>query len=175
MIFRPAHDREKWISEPVTPEEERSGLHATTLQLLGRGVMIMGRSGAGKTELALTLIERAASRGEEAFLVADDRTLLHREGDRLLASVPTALAGGVEIRGAGLFRIPYRVATPLDLVVLLVNGDEAERYPGKERWIFEEVSLPRLLLPALSANGDSNALSRAIEAFLFFERWPSAE
>ncbi len=156
----------------MTPEEEKSGLHATTLQVQGRGVMIMGRSGAGKTELALTLVERALLRGEAASLVADDRTLLHVESGRLIASVPAALAGGVEIRGAGLFKVPFVESAPLYLVVRLVDRDEAERYPSDETWGFEGVSLPRLLLPALSSNGDSNALSRAIEATLFYEKWP---
>ncbi|ERM02880.1 ATP-binding protein [Brucella intermedia 229E] len=159
----------------MTPEEEKSGLHATTLQVRGgRGVMILGRSGAGKTELALTLVERALLRGEAASLVADDRTLLHLEDGRLVASVPAALAGGVEIRGAGgLFKVAFVEAAPLYLVVRLVDRDEAERYPSGETWEFEGVSLPRLLLPALSSNGDSNALSRAIEASLFYEKWPS--
>ncbi|WP_139974705.1 MULTISPECIES: HPr kinase/phosphorylase [Brucella/Ochrobactrum group] len=156
----------------MTPEEEKSGLHATTLQVQGRGVMIMGRSGAGKTELALTLVERALLRGEAASLVADDRTLLHVESGRLIASVPAALAGGVEIRGAGLFKVPFVESALLYLVVRLVDRDEAERYPSGETWGFEGVSLPRLLLPALSSNGDSNALSRAIEATLFYEKWP---
>lgn len=156
----------------MTPDEEKSGLHATTLQLRGHGVMIMGRSGAGKTETALTLIERARLRGEEASLVADDRTLLHVEKGRLVASVPAALAGGVEIRGAGLFAVPYVERTPLDLVVMLVAREEAERYPGGKPWRFEGVEVPRLLLPALSSNGDSNALSRAIEATLFYKPWP---
>lgn len=159
----------------MTPEEEKSGLHATTLQVRGRGVMILGRSGAGKTELALTLVERALLRGEAASLVADDRTLLHVEDGRLVASVPAALAGGVEIRGAGLFKVAFVEAAPLYLVVRLVDRDEAERYPSGETWEFEGVSLPRLLLPALSSNGDSNALSRAIEASLFYEKWPSDE
>lgn len=157
----------------MTPEEEKSGLHATTLQLRGRGIMIMGRSGSGKTELAMTLVERAGLRGDEALLVADDRTLLHAEGDRLIASVPAALAGGVEIRGAGLFRVDFAASVPLDLVVHLVESELAERYPGGGKWEFEGISLPRLLLPALSSNGDSNALSRAIEATLFYEKWPS--
>ncbi len=156
----------------MTPEEEKSGLHATTLQVQGRGVMIMGRSGAGKTELALTLVERALLRGEAASLVADDRTLLHVESGRLIASVPAALAGGVEIRGAGLFKVPFVESALLYLVVRLVDRDEAERYPSGETWGFEGVSLPRLLLPVLSSNGDSNALSRAIEATLFYEKWP---
>ncbi|MBC8716306.1 HPr kinase/phosphorylase [Ochrobactrum sp. Marseille-Q0166] len=156
----------------MTPEEQKSGLHATTVQLLGRGVMLMGPSGAGKTEIALTLIERALVRGESASLVSDDRTLLRAEGNRLIASVPDSLAGGVEIRGAGLFRVAYVKQTPLDLVVILVSRDEAERYPGGESWQFEGIEIPRLLLPSLSSNGDSNALSRAIEANLFYKPWP---
>ena len=156
----------------MTPEQEKSGLHATTVQLQGRGVMLMGKSGAGKTELALTLVERAIGRGEQAALVADDRTLLHVEKEKLIASVPEALAGGVEIRGAGLFTVAYVKQTPLDLVVMLVAREEAERYPSDENWQFEGIELRRLLLPALSSNGDSNALSRAIEATLFSKPWP---
>lgn len=152
-------------------DEERSGIHATTVTLNGRGVIIMGKSGVGKTELALTLIERARLRGDEALLVADDRTLLHVENDRLIASVPDALAGGVEIRGAGLFRVPFVKSVAVDLVVVLVAREEAERYPGGGTISFLDFPLPRLLLPALSSNGDSNALSRTIEAFLFYERW----
>jgi serine kinase of HPr protein (carbohydrate metabolism regulator) len=120
-------------------------------------------------------VERALLRGEAASLVADDRTLLHVESGRLIASVPAALAGGVEIRGAGLFKVAFVEASPLYLIVRLVDRDEAERYPGGETWEFEGISLPRLLLPALSSNGDSNALSRAIEATLFYEKWPSNE
>ncbi|MDT6939762.1 HPr kinase/phosphorylase [Brucella pseudogrignonensis] len=156
----------------MTPEEQKSGLHATTVQIRGRGVMLMGKSGAGKTETALTLIERAVTRGEEALLVSDDRTLLHVDGSKLIASVPDSLAGGVEIRGAGLFTVAYVKQTPLDLVVILVSREEAERYPSGENWQFEGIEIPRLLLPELSSNGDSNAVSRAIEASLFYKTWP---
>lgn len=156
----------------MTPEEQKSGLHATTVQIRGRGVMLMGKSGAGKTETALTLIERAVTRGEEALLVSDDRTLLHVDGSKLIASVPDSLAGGVEIRGAGLFTVAYVKQTPIDLVVILVSREEAERYPSGENWQFEGIEIPRLLLPELSSNGDSNAVSRAIEASLFYKTWP---
>ncbi|MFS2325622.1 HPr kinase/phosphorylase [Brucella sp. H1_1004] len=156
----------------MTPEEQKSGLHATTVQIRGRGVMLMGKSGTGKTETALTLIERAVTRGEEALLVSDDRTLLHVDGSKLIASVPDSLAGGVEIRGAGLFTVAYVKQTPLDLVVILVSREEAERYPSGENWQFEGIEIPRLLLPELSSNGDSNAVSRAIEASLFYKTWP---
>lgn len=61
--------------------------------------------------------------------------------------------------------------TPLDLVVMLVGRDEAERYPSGEKWQFDDIEVPRLLLPALSSNGDSTRF-RAIEASLFYKTWP---
>lgn len=157
----------------MTPDIEKSGLHATTIALRGRGVMIMGESGTGKSELALTLIERATLQGKNAALVADDRTLLKVEGSQLIARAPENLAGGVEIRGAGLFRVEYNAQIALDLVVTLVEKAQAERYPSGQTWRFENIDIPRLFLPSLLSNGDSNALSRAIEAFLFYPPWPA--
>lgn len=157
----------------MTPEIEKSGLHATTIALRERGVMIMGESGTGKSELALTLIERAALQGKKAALVADDRTLLKLEGSQLIARAPANLAGGVEIRGAGLFSVEYVAQIALDLVVTLVEKAQAERYPSGKIWRFENIAIPQLFLPSLLSNGDSNALSRAIEAFLFYPPWPT--
>lgn len=153
-------------------QEERSGLHSTTVQLRGKGVIIMGVSGAGKTELALTLIERAQLRGQQAIMVADDRTLVEARDGHLWAHVPPTLAGGVEIRGAGLFRIAHTESARLDLMVQLVGSARAERFPSGQKWHHDGLSLPQLFLPALRDNGDSNALSRAIEATLFLENWP---
>ena len=75
-------------------------LHATTVSVAGRGLLILGPSGAGKSALALELISRGA------VLVADDRTQVVVEGDTLTASVPTAIAGLIEARGVGLLRTP---------------------------------------------------------------------
>lgn len=71
-------------------------LHATTVAIEGRGLVILGPSGAGKSTLALELMATGA------VLVADDRTDLARQGDALIASVPQALAGRIEARGIGI-------------------------------------------------------------------------
>lgn len=151
---------------------DKSGIHASTVEVNGRGVMFLGASGAGKTELVLTLIERALARGEEALLVADDRTLIRREGDTIIASVPEQLAGGVEIRGAGLFRRDFKNDTRLALVVKLVSDEMADRFPEGHQWSFQGIDVPCLHLRSLSSGADSFTIARAVEATLFYQSWP---
>lgn len=77
------------------------------------GLMISGVSGAGKSELALELVALGAR------LVADDQTLLRREGDRIFATSHAALSGVIEMRGIGLLAAPplarARIVTIVDL------------------------------------------------------------
>jgi len=58
-------------------------IHATTVAVNGRGVMIRGASGSGKSALALQMIAMGAE------LVSDDRTSLIVHENRLIASPPT--------------------------------------------------------------------------------------
>ncbi|MBK3746260.1 HPr kinase/phosphorylase [Paraburkholderia aspalathi] len=153
-------------------DQLKGGMHSTTLQLDGRGILILGPSGSGKTEVALTLIERAQTQGRSAMFVADDRTILQEVDGKLIASVPPALAGGVEIRGAGLFSIPFCERTLLNLVVQLVPYELAERYPMGHVWTFSGVTLPCLMLPSRPFGADANFVARAIEATLFYSPWP---
>ncbi|MBW7056853.1 HPr kinase/phosphatase C-terminal domain-containing protein [Paracoccus bogoriensis] len=71
-------------------------LHASTVALNGRGLIILGPSGSGKSSLALDLMAAGA------VLVADDRTDLRVEEGRLVASAPAGVAGRIEARGIGI-------------------------------------------------------------------------
>ena len=62
-------------------------VHASTVAIDGRAVLISGPSGSGKSDLALRLLDRGFS------LVSDDQTHVRREGDRLIASPPPNIAG----------------------------------------------------------------------------------
>ena len=88
----------------------------------GRGILILGASGAGKSRLALGLIGRGAA------LVADDRVVLARSGAALVARAPAALAGLVEARGLGILRLPAVPEAPLALAVDL-DRPAAARMP----------------------------------------------
>ena len=61
-------------------------VHATAVAIDGEAILLRGPSGSGKSDLALRLIDGGAQ------LVADDQTLLRREGERVLASAPPAIA-----------------------------------------------------------------------------------
>ncbi|HUF86508.1 MAG TPA: serine kinase [Thermohalobaculum sp.] len=86
-------------------------LHASAVAVDGRGLLIVGRAGAGKTTLALEMIALGAE------LVADDRVAAAPDGaGRLWLSAPARLAGLVEVRGFGLARLPRRAGAALALI-----------------------------------------------------------
>ena len=95
-------------------------LHASAVAVGGRGVLILGRSGAGKSALALALIGRGAT------LVADDRVELTRRDDALIARCPSeAIRGLIEARGFGLLRLPTVPEVPVTLAVDLDRAPSA--------------------------------------------------
>ena len=98
------------------------------------GILIRGKPGSGKSELALRLIDTAglgaARRPCGPRLVADDQTLLRvRRRAGCMAAPPEALAGLMELRGQGLLQLPYLASAPVALVVDLRDGHEIERMP----------------------------------------------
>ena len=88
-------------------------LHASTVAIDGRAVLIEGPSGSGKSDLALRLIDRGA------VLVSDDYTLLMRVGTQLVARAPATIAGKLEIRGIGIVAEPHVADVPVGLLVRL--------------------------------------------------------
>jgi HPr kinase/phosphorylase len=89
-------------------------VHGSAVSVAGRGILILGASGAGKSALALALAGRGAA------LVADDRVVLSRRGNALVARAPEAIAGMIEARGIGLLRLP---AVPEAVLALAVDLD----------------------------------------------------
>jgi serine kinase of HPr protein (carbohydrate metabolism regulator) len=117
----------------------RTLLHASCVDLSGAGVVLLGPSGSGKSDLALRLIDGGAR------LVADDRVVIERSGDQLTARPPEAIAGLIEVRGLGIMRVGHCAASALGLVVSL--GDRpAPRLPERATCQIVGVALPQLEL-----------------------------
>ena len=101
-----------------------TAVHATCVALDGKAVLIRGASGSGKSATGLMLM------GMGCRLVADDRTLLHLEGTKVIASCPAPIHGTIEARGIGLLNADH-----LDMaeVVLVTDLDQktGERLPDR--------------------------------------------
>ena len=92
-------------------------MHATCVDINGSGVLIVGRSGSGKSSLAIKLLALGST------LVADDQCELVKKNNRFRISKPASLPNSIEMRGIGLVSVPMNIETSLDWVV---NMDEAE-------------------------------------------------
>ena len=106
------------MTAPGTP----AYIHATALVIGEAGLVIRGRSGAGKTALALALVRDAALAGTFAALVGDDRVGLTAAGGRLVARPHPRIAGLVEIRGLGIRLVAHEPACVVRLVVDLLDA-----------------------------------------------------
>jgi serine kinase of HPr protein (carbohydrate metabolism regulator) len=92
--------------------------------------LIRGRSGSGKSDLALRFLALAPEPGLEPYLVADDQVWVERQADgSLLAFAPPNLAGRIEVRGLGIVDMPHREEARLTLVIALVAPEEVPRMP----------------------------------------------
>lgn len=111
----------------------------------GRGVLISGEPGSGKSSLALALIDRGAR------LIGDDGVTLSREGERVIASPPPAIAGLIELRNVGLITLPTSSAP---IAIWLRLDPAAPRLPDGAG----SKSLLGCAIPALALYPDSHAL-----------------
>ena len=126
-------------------------IHASVARLGRFGVLIRGSSGSGKSSLLLSLITREP----DAILVADDLVALKVVEGRLVASVPDAIAGQMEIRGVGIVRRPYVSSVAVDLVVDLFPLAECPRLPTAEerRTLLAGVAIPRIFIAVGAHDG----------------------
>jgi serine kinase of HPr protein (carbohydrate metabolism regulator) len=144
-------------------------VHATTVAIGGRAVLLRGPSGSGKSDLALRLIDAGAR------LVADDRSELHRDGEAILIRAPATIAGLIEARGVGILRVDSLGVAPLALIADLIAPDAVERLPEPRSETILGVPIPlialapfeastpaklRLALGALAADGTGRRLHR---------------
>lgn len=106
-------------------------VHASCVRLAGAGrpfgaprdagVLLLGKSGAGKSDLVLRLIAAGA------VLVADDRVDLWVRKGKLLAGAPANISGLLEIRGLGIVELPRAKDVRVALAIKLARS--VERLP----------------------------------------------
>lgn len=113
-------------------------IHATLVSLENNGILLLGPSASGKSDLALRFIMTpfpahfsADKQDRYGELVADDQVCLTIKENILWGSAPDNLKGMIEVRHLGIRTIPYKAATPVTHAVMLKNYKELERYPDE--------------------------------------------
>jgi serine kinase of HPr protein (carbohydrate metabolism regulator) len=119
-------------------------IHASCVAIGGRGVLIAGPSGSGKSDLALRLLDRGAA------LVSDDYTRVSRSGGRLLASPPETIAGRIEVRAVGIVGRPFITEVPVALLIDLAGAPE--RLPEPRHRTVAGMHIPVIALAALEGS-----------------------
>lgn len=134
---------------------ERISLHGSFVDVYGVGILFIGKSGIGKSEVALDLIERGHR------LVADDHIILTKKGENILIGAGTNVAKHyMEIRGLGIIDIErmfgiraIRYQKRLEIVVELELWDEKSDYTRtgleEETVNISGIEIPYVKLPII--------------------------
>jgi serine kinase of HPr protein (carbohydrate metabolism regulator) len=120
-------------------------VHASSVAIGGRAVLIGGRPGTGKSDLSLRLIDRGA------LLISDDYTIVRRVKGVALASAPATILGKIELRGVGIVELDTAQEVPAALFVDLDERPERQPEPGETRLV-AGVAIPLLRLAGLEAS-----------------------
>jgi HPr kinase/phosphorylase len=144
-------------------------VHGTCLVIGGCGVLILGASGSGKSDLALRLIDQPGrGTGPEimtARLVADDQVVITRRGERLFAAAPPRLAGLIEVRGIGIVTADHASEAEVGLAVRLADARGIERLPaeGRSQLVLLGVAVPEIAVDAAAASAPARLRAGIVE------------
>ena len=145
-------------SEELTPFPEMQELAqkhdvALLVEVYGEGILILGDSGIGKSELAIELVKRGHR------LVADDAVELRKVSNRqIMGTAPENIRHFIELRGIGIVNVArvygvgaVKLSESLDLVVQLEAWDPTKNYQrtGLENEYYDilGVSIPSTSIP----------------------------
>lgn len=138
-------------------------VHGSAVSVNGCGVLLLGASGSGKSDLALRMIDRGAT------LISDDIVYLENVDSATSLVFAPSIAGKIEIRGVGICRVDYVETAPLRLVVQF--AEDIERLPSADmRTSICNISVPVIQLEPFHASSILKiefALGRVVEAGLF--------
>ena len=155
-LFRTPLTSKEFATEATLALEQyfapKTKLHGTLMDVKGMGTLLMGKSGMGKSECALALIERGYS------LVSDDLVNVERiNNDEIVGQGSELNQGYMECRGLGILSIAdlfgiraIRLKKRIDLVIVFVEWSEGvdEDRTGLERDYIDilEVRIPKVTI-----------------------------
>lgn len=123
-------------------------IHGTCVVYQDKGILFIGKSGSGKSDIALRMIMN-----KDAKLLADDRVDIREENDSIIASPPPAILGMMEVRGIGLCRFEPVLQAKISLVVELVEDrNQITRLPSNQYYQIMGVDVPQMKIYPFDAS-----------------------
>jgi len=158
-------------------------VHGVLMDVFGMGVLVLGKSGIGKSECGLELVMRGHR------LVSDDLVVIRRQGtEKLVGSGPDFLKFHMEVRGLGIINIrelfgisSVSVQKVIDLAVELVDwkerGEEDRISFEDRRYELLETGVPLVTIPVASGRTVATLVEVAVRIQLLKKQGyqPSAE
>lgn len=150
---------------------EIDSTHGVLISVLGKGVLITGDSGMGKSEIALELIKRGQ------ILVADDRVDCARIHNEIIGHAPELLEGMLEIRGIGVIDVAKMFGASallnkvkIDFVISLEKFDSSMEYARvgieeQQTMRILGVEIPKIVLPVKEGRSMAVLVESAVTNF----------
>ena len=147
-------------------------IHGNLVDVFGIGVLILGKSGIGKSECSLELVQKGHR------LIADDSVLLKQvAGPRVLGSRPEFFKHYIEVRGLGIIDVVSLFGVTaigdrkqVELVVFLEEWDENQGYDrigfSNESYVFHEAEVNQVTIPVAPGRNISNLIETAVANLL---------
>ncbi|MDD8048622.1 MAG: HPr(Ser) kinase/phosphatase [Thomasclavelia sp.] len=154
------------LDEVLAPE---TLIHGVFLNIYGKGVIIKGESGIGKSEIALELVKRGH------LLVADDAVEIYHIGRSIIGKAPKVLTNLLEIRGVGVIDVSKMFG-----IASIIDRDKVDLIIQLDRWVpsreytrvtVEEddssemllgASIPKVVVPVSSGRNMSVIIETAV-------------
>lgn len=110
-------------------------IHSTSVVIDDNGVLILGDSGSGKSDLALRLIDNGAT------LISDDISICRKNSNDIYLYCPPEIKGLLEVREIGIITVPFVERIKLRLVVNLKSNNN-ERFPKDSSYRILGIKIP---------------------------------
>ena len=110
-------------------------IQSTSVVIDDNGVLILGDSGSGKSDLALRLIDSGAT------LISDDISICRKNSNNIYLYCPPEIKGLLEVREVGIITVPFVERIKLRLVVNLKSNNN-ERFPKDSSFRILGIKIP---------------------------------
>lgn len=126
-----------------------ANIHATAIVVGTTGLVFLGPSGSGKSQLAFDCLAEARLHGQFSALVADDQVFVSRFGAHVVASRPATIRDMIELRHGGIARVDSIPRAVLHYAVLPIERHGADRLPPRKPGVTlcGDICLPALHVP----------------------------